>query len=87
MNKPMLSIIRQGKAAEAFRAFRKIYLEIIDQLIDHLRRKDTDDSARGYRCGLLSSSRHSRPMALFSGSPEPEGRFEICRSLKRYIMF
>src|SRR5258708_35931239 len=35
----LIQIYCKGQIAEAFRAFRKIYLEVVDQLIEHLRRK------------------------------------------------
>jgi DNA-binding GntR family transcriptional regulator len=35
-----IQIYRKGKVAEAFRAFRKIYLEVIDQLMDHLKSEE-----------------------------------------------
>jgi DNA-binding GntR family transcriptional regulator len=41
----LIEIYRTGKIAEAFLAFRKIYLEIVDQLVDHLRRGENGDSA------------------------------------------
>jgi hypothetical protein len=31
----LIQIYRKGMVAEAFRAFKKIYLEDVDQLIDH----------------------------------------------------
>ena len=37
---------RKGKIVESFQAFKKIYLEVVDQLIEHLRREETGDSAR-----------------------------------------
>jgi len=33
----LIEIYREGKIAEAFRAFKKIYLEVVDQVIDYLR--------------------------------------------------
>jgi DNA-binding GntR family transcriptional regulator len=33
----LIEIFRRGKIAEAFRAFKKIYLEIVDAVIDHLK--------------------------------------------------
>jgi DNA-binding GntR family transcriptional regulator len=33
----LIEIYRKGKIAGAFRAFRKIYLEIVDEVIDHLK--------------------------------------------------
>jgi len=33
----LIEIYRKGEIAEAFRAFKKIYLEIVDQIIDHLK--------------------------------------------------
>jgi DNA-binding GntR family transcriptional regulator len=41
----LIEIYRTGKVAQAFQAFRKIYLEIVDQLVDHLRHEEMDDSA------------------------------------------
>ena len=32
------------KPTEALRAFQKIYLEVVDQLIDHLKSQESDDS-------------------------------------------
>ena len=42
----LIELYRKGKIAESFRAFKKIYLEVVDQLIEHLRREETGDSAR-----------------------------------------
>jgi DNA-binding GntR family transcriptional regulator len=39
----LIQIYRKGNIAEAFRTFRKIYLEVVDQLIDHLEREEADD--------------------------------------------
>jgi DNA-binding GntR family transcriptional regulator len=39
----LIEIYRKGKIAEAFRAFRKIYLEIVDQVIDHLKSQEAGD--------------------------------------------
>jgi DNA-binding GntR family transcriptional regulator len=33
----LVEIYRKGEIDEAFRAFRKIYLEVVDQLVDHLK--------------------------------------------------
>jgi DNA-binding GntR family transcriptional regulator len=33
----LIEIYRKGKIAEAFGAFKKIYLEIVDEVIDHLK--------------------------------------------------
>jgi DNA-binding GntR family transcriptional regulator len=33
----LMEMYRKGKIAEAFRAFKKIYLEIVDEVIDHLK--------------------------------------------------
>jgi hypothetical protein len=37
----LLEIYRKGKIAEAFRAFRKIYLEVVDVVIDHLKTRES----------------------------------------------
>ena len=42
----LIQTYRKGKIVDSFQAFKKIYLEVVDQLIDHLRREETDDSAR-----------------------------------------
>jgi DNA-binding GntR family transcriptional regulator len=42
----LIEIYRNGKIAEAFRAFKKIYLEIVDQVVDHLGREESSESAR-----------------------------------------
>jgi DNA-binding GntR family transcriptional regulator len=36
----LMEMYRKGKIAEAFRAFRKIYLEIVDVVIDHLKSQE-----------------------------------------------
>jgi hypothetical protein len=36
----LVELYRKGEISEAFRAFRKIYLEVIDQIIDHLKSQD-----------------------------------------------
>jgi hypothetical protein len=36
---------RKGKIAEAFRAFKKIYLELVDEVIDHLKSEEAGDSS------------------------------------------
>src|SRR6516225_5794064 len=37
----LIELYRKGKISEAFRAFKDIYLAVVDQLIDHLRREET----------------------------------------------
>jgi hypothetical protein len=32
----LIEMYRKGKIAEAFRAFKEIYLKVVDQIIDHL---------------------------------------------------
>src|SRR6516225_9641613 len=41
----LIEIYRNGKITEAFRAFRKIYLEVVDQLIDHLKSQEAGNSS------------------------------------------
>jgi hypothetical protein len=41
----LIEIYRKGKIAEAFRAFRKIYLELVDEVIDHLKSEEAGDSS------------------------------------------
>jgi DNA-binding GntR family transcriptional regulator len=41
----LIEIYRKGKIAEAFRAFRKIYLEIVDEVINHLESQEVGDSS------------------------------------------
>ena len=36
----LIEMVREGKIAEAFPAFKKIYLEVIDQIIDHLKSEE-----------------------------------------------
>ena len=45
----LIEIYRKGKVAEAYRAFKEIYLEISDQLIDHLKSAETTHSSRQVR--------------------------------------
>jgi DNA-binding GntR family transcriptional regulator len=42
----LIEIFRKGKTTEAFRAFRKIYLEVVDEIIDHLKSQGAGDSSR-----------------------------------------
>ena len=42
----LIEMYRKGKIAEAFRAFKKIYLEIVVGVVDHLKSQEADDSAR-----------------------------------------
>ena len=42
----LIEVYRKGKVAEAFQAFKKIYLEVVDQLIDHLESQESDNSSR-----------------------------------------
>ena len=42
----LIEFYRKGKIAEAFRAFRKIYLEIVDEVISHLESQEPDASSR-----------------------------------------
>jgi DNA-binding GntR family transcriptional regulator len=41
----LIEMYRKGKIAEAFRAFRKIYLELVDEVIDHLESEEAGDSS------------------------------------------
>ena len=41
----LIEIYRKGKITEAFRAFKKIYLEVVDQLIDHLKSQEAGNSS------------------------------------------
>jgi DNA-binding GntR family transcriptional regulator len=45
----LIELYREGKIAEAFRAFKKIYLEVVDQLIDHLKSSEAKDSSHPVR--------------------------------------
>jgi hypothetical protein len=40
----LIEIYRKGKVAEAFRAFKKTYLEAVDQLIAHLKSQEANGS-------------------------------------------
>jgi hypothetical protein len=41
----LIEVYRKGKITEAFRAFRKISLEIVDEVIDHLESQEAGDSS------------------------------------------
>src|SRR6516165_1605693 len=41
----LIELYRRGKITEAFRAFKKIYLGVVDQLIDHLKSQEAGDSS------------------------------------------
>ena len=43
---PLIELYRKGKISESFRAFKNIYLAVVDQLIDQLRREESGDSDR-----------------------------------------
>jgi DNA-binding GntR family transcriptional regulator len=45
----LMEMYRRGKIPEAFRAFKKIYLEIVDEVIDHLKSQEAGDSSRRLR--------------------------------------
>jgi DNA-binding GntR family transcriptional regulator len=42
----LIELYRKGKIAEAFQAFKKIYLKMVDQLIDHLDSHEGDQPTR-----------------------------------------
>ena len=42
----LVEVYRKGEIAEAFQAFKKIYLGIVDQLMDHLKDQESNDSSR-----------------------------------------
>jgi len=42
----LIEIYRKGKIAEAFQAFKRIYLKMVDGLIDHLNSREVDELAR-----------------------------------------
>jgi DNA-binding GntR family transcriptional regulator len=42
----LIELYRKGKITEAFRAFKKIYLEVVDQLIDHLKDQESEELSR-----------------------------------------
>jgi DNA-binding GntR family transcriptional regulator len=42
----LMEMYRKGKIGEAFRAFKKIYLEIVDEVIDHLKSQEAGHSVR-----------------------------------------
>ena len=45
----MIEIYRKGKITEAFGAFKKVYLEIVDEVIDHLKSEEAGDSSQRSR--------------------------------------
>jgi DNA-binding GntR family transcriptional regulator len=45
----LMEMYREGKIVEAFRAFKKIYLEIVAGVIDHLKSQEAGDSSRRVR--------------------------------------
>jgi hypothetical protein len=42
----LMESYRKGKIAEAFRAFKEIYLEIVDEVIDYLKGQEAGHSVR-----------------------------------------
>jgi DNA-binding GntR family transcriptional regulator len=48
----LMEFYRKGKIAEAFRAFKKIYLEIVYEVIDHLKNQEAGDFSRRVRFTL-----------------------------------
>jgi len=51
----LIEIYRKGEITEALRAFKEIYLEVVDQLIDHLKSRESEDSS--FSKPLQSTSR------------------------------
>ena len=45
----LIEIYRKGEITEALRAFKRIYLEVVDQLVDHLKSQESDDPSRRNR--------------------------------------
>ena len=45
----LIEIYRKGKIAEAFRVFKKMYFEIVDEVIDDLKSLEAGDSSRRNR--------------------------------------
>jgi hypothetical protein len=41
----LIEIYRKGKIDEAFRAFKKIYLQMVDDIVDHLQPQESAESA------------------------------------------
>jgi hypothetical protein len=41
----LIELYRRGKITEAFRTFKKLYLEVVDQLIDHLKSHEANGSS------------------------------------------
>jgi DNA-binding GntR family transcriptional regulator len=41
----LIEMYRKGEITEAFRAFKKIYLGVVEQLIDHLRSQEASDTS------------------------------------------
>jgi hypothetical protein len=41
----LIELYRKGKVDEAYRAFKKLYLEVVDQLIDHLKSYEANGSS------------------------------------------
>jgi DNA-binding GntR family transcriptional regulator len=41
----LIEIYRKGKTDEAFRAFKKIYLQMVDDILDHLQPQESAESA------------------------------------------
>jgi DNA-binding GntR family transcriptional regulator len=41
----LIDLYRKGKVAEAFRAFRQIYLKMVDDIIAHLEAQESPESA------------------------------------------
>jgi hypothetical protein len=42
----LIELYRKGKIAESFRAFKNIYLAVVDPLMDHLNREKSGDPTR-----------------------------------------
>ena len=45
----LIEIYRKGEITEALWAFKKIYLEVVEQLVDHLESQQSDNSSRRVR--------------------------------------
>src|SRR6516165_10615723 len=80
----LIEIYRKGKVAEAFRAFRKIYLEVVNEVIDHLKSQEAD--AQTGRNSVKKPLKKNRPTHKKADTTEGHDGFPARRTRRALKM-
>jgi hypothetical protein len=80
----LIEIYRKGKVAEAFRAFKKIYLEIVNEVIDHLKSQEAD--AQTGRNSVKKPLKKNRPTHKKADTTEGHDGFPARRTRRALKM-